>query len=141
VDRAYFESAVRPLLDDPLIEYVGEIGDEDKAEFLGNAAALLFPIHWPEPFGLVMIESMACGTPVIAWNCGAVPEVIEPGVTGFIVSSEGEALEAIRHVKRLDRRGVRAAFERSFTARVMANAYLEVYTRILGSPVVRAGYA
>ena len=142
VDEAYFESVVRPLLDDRLIEYIGEIGDERKAEFLGNATALLFPIQWPEPFGLVMIESMACGTPVIAWNYGAVTEVIEPGVTGFIVSSESEALEAIRSVTQLDRGAVRAAFERSFTAHTMANAYLEVYRQMLSSkPVALAGYA
>lgn len=142
VDESYFESVVQPLLNDPLIEYVGEIGDARKAEFLGNASALLFPIQWPEPFGLVMIESMACGTPVIAWNHGAVPEVIEPGVTGFIVTSESEALEAIRRVTRLDRTAVRAAFERSFTARVMANAYLDLYKQILTlGPVARAGYA
>src|SRR5579863_2772539 len=94
VDRGYFDTAVRPLLDSPQIEFIGEIGDADKARFLGEAVALLFPVNWPEPFGLVMIEAMACGTPVIAWNCGSVAEIVEPGVTGFVVNTEREALEA-----------------------------------------------
>jgi glycosyltransferase involved in cell wall biosynthesis len=131
VDVAYFEHEVKPLLRDPLVEFVGEIEDERKSDFLGNAAALLFPINWPEPFGLAMIEAMACGTPVIAWKCGAVPEVIEAGVSGFVVNSEAEALEAIARAAELDRRGVRAAFERSFTTTIMANAYLNVYERLL----------
>jgi glycosyltransferase involved in cell wall biosynthesis len=95
VDGVYFETLMKPLLTHPLIDFIGEIGDERKSEFLGNASALLFPICWPEPFGLVMIEAMACGTPVIAWDCGAVPEVVDDGVTGFIVNSEEEALAAI----------------------------------------------
>ena len=131
VDVQYFEHKVKPLLGNSLVEFVGEIGDDRKSEFLGNATALLFPINWPEPFGLAMIEAMACGTPVIAWNCGAVPEVIESGVSGFVVNSEAEALEAIARVSELDRRGVRAAYERSFAATVMANAYLNVYERLL----------
>ena len=131
VDVQYFERAVKPLLDDPLVEFVGEIGDERKQDFLGNAIALLFPIDWPEPFGLAMIEAMACGTPVIAWNRGAVPEVIQTGESGFVVNSETEALEAIARAPGLDRRAVRAAFERSFTATVMANGYLDVYQRLL----------
>ena len=131
VDVLYFDTAIRPLLDDPLIEFIGEIGDQRKADFLGKARALLFPINWPEPFGLVMIEAMACGTPVIAWNCGSVPEVVEPGVTGYIVSSDEEALEAIRRTAELDRRRVRASFERRFTATVMARAYLAVYAQLL----------
>ena len=133
VDTQYFESAVKPLLAHPLIEFVGEIGDAHKAEFLGNARALLFPIDWPEPFGLVMIEAMACGTPVIAWNRGAVPEVVEAGVSGFVVNSEAEAEQAIARLGELDRRTVRAAFERSFTATVMANAYLDTYARLVYS--------
>jgi len=133
-DRVYFETVIRPLLDDPLIEFIGEIGAERKTEFLANALALLFPIRWPEPFGLVMIEAMACGTPVIGWDRGSVPEVIEPGLTGFIVRSEREALEAIRAVGRLDRRAVRAAFERRFTARHMAEAYVQVYRTLLAAP-------
>jgi glycosyltransferase involved in cell wall biosynthesis len=129
-DAAYFESVVKPLLDDPLVEFVGEIGDADKSEFLGNARALLFPIAWPEPFGLVMIESMACGTPVIAWNCGSVPEVVDPGITGFIVESEEQALAAIREAPELSRRRIRAVFERRFAARTMAEAYVQIYERV-----------
>lgn len=121
---------MRPLLDDPLVEFVGEIGDADKSEFLGNARALPFPICWPEPFGLVMIESMACGTPVIAWNCGSVPEVVDPGVTGFIVESEAQALVAIRQVRELSRQNIRTVFERRFAARTMAEAYVQVYERV-----------
>ena len=131
VDRVYFESTIRPLLDDPLIDYIGEIGDDEKAQFLGDAIALLFPINWPEPFGLVMIESMACGTPVIAWNFGSVPDVVDPGVSGFVVNSESEALNAIAAIRNLDRRHVRLAFERRFTSRAMANGYLEIYERAL----------
>jgi glycosyltransferase involved in cell wall biosynthesis len=132
VDVAYFEAVVKPLLKDPLIEFIGEIGDDYKFEFLGNALGLLFPINWPEPFGLVMIEAMACGAPVVAWNCGSVPEVIEHGITGFIVNSEEEALAAIARLPVLDRRKVRAAFEQRFTATTMARAYLDVYARMLG---------
>jgi glycosyltransferase involved in cell wall biosynthesis len=133
-DRGYFETVIRPLLDDPLIEFVGEIGADRKPEFLANALALLFPVRWPEPFGLVMIEAMACGTPVIGWERGSVPEVIEPGLTGFIVRSDDEALEAIGQLARLDRRAVRAAFERRYTARHMAEAYVDLYERVLAAP-------
>ena len=140
VDTAYFERVVRPLLADPLVEYIGEIGDEHKAAFLGGAQALLFPINWPEPFGLVMIEAMACGTPVIAWNCGSVREIVEDGVSGFIVDSEAEALDAIRRVPSLDRRRVRATYERRFTSAVMARAYLDVYARRLESPALPRAY-
>ena len=101
--RAYFRDEIEPLLDDPLIEFIGEIGDDDKSAFLGGAIALLFPIDWPEPFGLVMIEAMACGTPVIAWNCGSVPEIIDDGVTGRIVESLDEAVAAVARSRRLDR--------------------------------------
>ena len=135
-DRVYFETVIRPLLDDPLIEFVGEIDAEHKTEFLANALALLFPISWPEPFGLVMIEAMACGTPVIAWGRGSVPEVIEPGRTGFIVHSEREAVEAVGRVARLDRRVVRTAFESRFTSRHMAENYLDVYGTLLAAPRV-----
>jgi glycosyltransferase involved in cell wall biosynthesis len=134
VDLGYFETVMKPLLDHPLIEFMGEIGDAQKAEFLGNARALLFPIAWPEPFGLVMIEAMACGTPVIANNCGAVPEVLQAGLSGFIVNSEEQALAAIARVDQLDRRAVRAAFEERFTAHQMARAYLKVYADLLDSP-------
>jgi len=131
VDVGYFEAVVKPLLNDPLIEYIGEIGDDYKSEFLGNALCLLFPINWPEPFGLVMIEAMACGTPVIAWNFGSVPEVVEDGVTGFIVESEEQALAAVTRLPSINRRKVRAVFEQRFTARIMAHTYLDVYARML----------
>jgi glycosyltransferase involved in cell wall biosynthesis len=137
VDAAYFKAVVQPLLDDPLVSYVGEIGDDRKSQFLGEARALLFPIDWPEPIGLVMIEAMACGTPVIAWNCGAVAEVIEDGVTGYIVNSEAEALAALARVDELDRRRIRAVFERRFTATTMARAYLEIYAGLMRRPLRR----
>jgi glycosyltransferase involved in cell wall biosynthesis len=129
-DAAYFESIVKPLLNHPLVEFIGEIGDADKSEFLGNARALLFPIHWPEPFGLVMIESMACGTPVLAWNCGSVPEIIDSGITGFILNSAQEALSAIQRAPGLDRKQIRGVFERRFTARSMGEAYVRVYEQL-----------
>ena len=122
---------VKPLLDHPLVEYVGEIGELEKQEFLGNARALLFPIDWPEPFGLVMIEAMACGTPVIAYPCGAVPEVVDDGLTGFLVGDVDEAVRAIARLDSIDRRRCRAVFEQRFSARRMANDYLKVYDRIL----------
>jgi glycosyltransferase involved in cell wall biosynthesis len=131
-DQIYFKEAIEPLLSDPLVEFIGEIGDDAKAEFLGNAAGLLFPIDWPEPFGLVMIEAMACGTPVIAWNCGSVPEVIDYGVSGFIVRSMDEAVEAVERLPELDRGEIRRSFERRFSSRVMAERYLELYGRLAG---------
>jgi glycosyltransferase involved in cell wall biosynthesis len=130
-DREYFEQAIEPLLALPGIEFVGEIGDDQKSSFLGNARALLFPIDWPEPFGLVMIEAMACGTPVIAWNCGSVPEVVEHGVTGFIIDSEQEAVLATRQVLELDRQVIRDVFVRRFSAKVMAERYVELYRTLL----------
>lgn len=129
-DAAYFAAVVKPLLNHPLIEFVGEIGDADKADFLGNARALLFPIQWPEPFGLVMIEAMACGTPVLAWNCGSVPEIIEEGVSGFILESESQALRAIERAAGLDRKLIRNVFEQRFTSRAMAEAYVRVYEQL-----------
>ncbi|RTD84313.1 glycosyltransferase family 4 protein [Variovorax atrisoli] len=131
-DANYFEQVIRPMLDDPLIEFVGEIGDAEKSAFLGGASALLFPIDWPEPFGLVMIEAMACGTPVIGWRCGSVPEVIEDGVSGRIVESLPQAVEAVHAIDRLDRRRVRQAFDNRFSARAMASAYVEQYRRLTG---------
>ncbi|HJV63580.1 MAG TPA: glycosyltransferase family 4 protein [Albitalea sp.] len=130
-DRAYFESQVRPLLAHPLVDYVGEIEERDKNEFIGNARALLFPIDWPEPFGLVMIEAMACGTPVVGYPCGSVPEVLEHGVTGYIVNDQQQAIAAARRIDRIDRRRCRQAFEQRFTATVMAERYLEVYRRLM----------
>jgi len=112
------------------VEFLGEVGEAEKQELLGNALALLFPIGWPEPFGLVMIEAMACGTPVLAWNCGSVPEIIDEGVTGFIVESEGQALRAIDRAAELDRKRIRSVFERRFTARAMAEAYIRVYEQL-----------
>ena len=132
VDRAYFHECIAPLLGDSLVQYVGEISDADKEAFLGNALALLFPIDWPEPFGLVMIEAMACGTPVIAWNCGSVPSVVDHGLTGFIVNSEEEAVNAVTRLAQLDRRRIRGVFERRFSADVMAAAYERVYRQALG---------
>lgn len=126
-DRSWFESHVRPLLDDPLVDFIGEINDDQKSEFLGGAEALLFPIEWPEPFGLVCIEAMACGTPVIAYRYGAAPEVIDSGVTGFVVDNEDQAVEAARAVAFLDRREVRRRFVRRFSATAMARGYLDLY--------------
>jgi glycosyltransferase involved in cell wall biosynthesis len=132
-DTAYFSEVIRPLLANPLITFKGEIGDDQKGAFLGNARALLFPIDWPEPFGLVMIEAMACGTPVVAWDRGSVREIIEDGVNGFIVRSEEEALEAISRAAQVDRRRVRAIFERRFTANTMARNYVRVYEEVLAT--------
>jgi glycosyltransferase involved in cell wall biosynthesis len=130
-DRVYFEQAIEPLLDDPLIEFIGEIGDDRKADFLGNALALLFPIDWPEPFGIVMIEAMAVGTPVIATRAGSVSEVIDDGVSGIVVDSVDEMVSAVEKVRGLSREGVRERFEARFTATRMANAYLRTYQRCL----------
>ena len=133
VDRAYWDTVIAPMVaryDN--VEFVGEIDEGRKASFLGNARALLFPIDWPEPFGLVMIEAMACGTPVIAWNRGSVPEVIDDGVTGFIVDDEMEAVAAIRRLAMLERIGVRRAFEQRFTVERMAMDYLSVYRELPG---------
>jgi glycosyltransferase involved in cell wall biosynthesis len=134
VDRAdaeYFETEIRPLLDNPLVEFIGEIGEADKNSFLGGARALLFPIDWPEPFGLVMIEALACGTPVIAFRGGSVDEIIEPGVSGYIVDTIEDAIEATRRVGAIDRRACRHAFERRFTAHHMAVAYVKSYARAI----------
>ena len=129
-DRDYFVREIEPLLDHPLVEFIGEIGNERKSEFLGGARALLFPIDWPEPFGLVMIEAMACGTPVIAWRCGSVPEIVEPGVSGFIVDSLEQAVAAVGQVGQLPRAAVRAAFQRRFTAHAMARRYARLYWQL-----------
>jgi glycosyltransferase involved in cell wall biosynthesis len=131
VDQEYFEEVIEPLLHHRLVEFVGEIGGREKEEFLGNAYAVLFPIDWPEPFGLVMIEAMACGTPVIAWRNGSVPEVMEDGVTGFIVEGVDEAVQAIEKLASFDRRQCRQVFERRFTADRMANDYANIYEQFL----------
>jgi glycosyltransferase involved in cell wall biosynthesis len=130
-DREYHEQEIKPLLGTSGVEYVGEISEHQKDAFLGNAAALLFPIDWPEPFGLVMIESLACGTPVIAWRRGSVPEVIEHGATGFLCESIDEAVDAVGLLPSLDRASCRAAFESRFRAARMAADYVRVYEQLL----------
>ena len=129
-DRAYFNALIRPLLNHPLVEFIGEIGDQEKGSFLGQAKALLFPIDWPEPFGLVMVEALACGTPVIAYRHGSVPEVLEHGVTGFIVSNQDEAVQAVVDLERISRARCRAVFEQRFSARRMSQDYLAIYKRL-----------
>jgi glycosyltransferase involved in cell wall biosynthesis len=131
VDKEYFETVIEPLLRHPLVEFIGEIGEAEKDEFLGNAYALLFPIDWPEPFGLVMIEAMACGTPVIANRSGAVPELMEEDHTGFIVEELEDAVKAVRRVSGLSRKRCREVFEQRFTATRMAHDYVQVYKRII----------
>lgn len=140
-DQAYFDQRVKPLLDQPLIDYVGEINDHHKAEFLGRAQAMLFPINWPEPFGMVMIEAMACGTPVIAYPCGSVLEVIDDGITGVLVNDVEQAVEAARTIHRFDRRRVRAHFERRFTASRMADDYLAIYEQLIAGHRDKGGRA
>jgi glycosyltransferase involved in cell wall biosynthesis len=138
VDRAYFESTIEPLLDDPLVSFVGEIDDRTKNEFMGHARALLMPIDWPEPFGLVMIEAMACGTPVIAYANGSVREVIDDGITGFIVENQEQATAAARNIERIDRHRCRQVFEQRFQARVMARQYLDVYRELVAARAVQS---
>ncbi len=130
-DVDYFRDTIEPMLATPGVEYVGECDETRKNELLAGARALLFPIDWPEPFGLVMIEAMACGTPVIAWNCGSVSEVIDDGVTGAVVSSEDEAVAVLARIGSFDRLNVRATFERRFSARRMAEDYLRVYAGLV----------
>jgi glycosyltransferase involved in cell wall biosynthesis len=130
-DREYFEQEIRPLLDNPLVEFIEEIDERQKAAFLGEATALLFPIDWPEPFGLVMIEALACGVPVVAFRGGSVPEVIDHGVTGFIVDTLEEAIDATRRVHRLHRQRCRAAFEHRFSVTRMTDDYVALYETLL----------
>jgi glycosyltransferase involved in cell wall biosynthesis len=130
VDEEYYQDRVKPLLNDPLIEYIGEVDDEEKGALLGDATALLFPIDWPEPFGLVQIEAMACGTPVIAFRRGAVSEITEPGTTGCLVDNIDEAVAAIPMAQRLDRRNIRRHFEKRFLVERMAHDYLELYRKV-----------
>jgi glycosyltransferase involved in cell wall biosynthesis len=132
LDEVYFRREIEPLLDHPLIDFVGEIGDDRKSDFLGGALALLFPVDWPEPFGLVMIEAVAAGTPVIAWRNGSTPEVIDHGRSGFLVESISEAIAAVRAARRLPRAEVRACFEQRFTAERMALDYVHLYHRLAG---------
>lgn len=136
-DRAYFMREIEPLLADPLIEFTGEIGEAEKPALFGGALALLFPIDWPEPFGLVMIEAMSYGTPVIAWRCGSVPEVMEDGVTGFIVETVDQAIDAVRKLGTISRAGVKAVFDRRFAASIMAARYADLYHEIIAADGLR----
>jgi len=131
VDRTYYKTRIKPLLKDPLVEFVGEIGDGEKAAFLGDAAVLLFPIDWPEPFGLGLIEAMANGTPVIAFRRGAVAEIVEDGITGLIVDSIDEAVDAVPRAKALDRAAIRRRFEERYSVERMARDYLKLYEALL----------
>lgn len=130
-DQAYFDAQIRPLLRHPLVRFLGEVGDAQKNDVIGGARALLFPIDWPEPFGLVMIESFACGTPVLAYRCGSAPEVMQDGVTGYLVDNQQQAIAAARVIDRIDRRRCREVFERRFTADKMAARYLQVYQALI----------
>jgi glycosyltransferase involved in cell wall biosynthesis len=133
-DLEYYEQVVRPAMRDADVKFIGEISESQKAGFLGNAIALLWPIDWPEPFGLAMIEAMSCGTPVVAWDEGSTREVVDHALTGYVVSSIGEAVKAVSRVQRLDRRRIRRRFEQRFTAKRMARDYLQLYER-LASPL------
>ncbi|ADJ28468.1 glycosyltransferase family 4 protein [Nitrosococcus watsonii] len=136
VDEAYFQKRIKPLLTHPLVSYIGEIGEREKNDFLGQAYALLFPIDWPEPFGLVMIEAMACGTPVIAYRQGSVPEVMQNGKTGFIVESLEQAVTAVERISQVSRRHCRQVFEEQFSAKCMAKNYLRLY-QALTQPAIK----
>ena len=131
VDEDYFRNDILPLIDGPGVEFIGEINEREKTKFLSEAAALLFPVDWPEPFGLVMIEAMACGAPVLAFRCGSVPEVIEDGVTGKVIGSEEEAIAALPAILAYDRRAVRRRFEERFTSTRMAEDYVSTYRQLL----------
>jgi len=133
-DQAYWQAKIRPMVErNPDVDFVGEIGEGDKASFLGGATALLFPVDWPEPFGLAMIEAMACGTPVIAYRRGSVPEIVEENVSGFVVDTLEEAVAAVRRIGDLNRVNVRAEFERRFTAERMAHDYVRIYRQLLAA--------
>jgi glycosyltransferase involved in cell wall biosynthesis len=131
VDRDYFQTVIKPLLSPPDIEYIGEIGEPEKSEFLGNALAFMFTIDWPEPFGLAMIEALACGTPVIARPCGSIPEVIRNGATGFIVKSVEEMVAAVHDIGKLAREECRREFENRFTVEIMVDRYEQVYRQLI----------
>ncbi|OVE75319.1 glycosyl transferase, partial [bacterium F11] len=137
VDKTYFHDEIEPLLKNTYVEYIGEIGEGEKEDFLSNAIALLFPIDWPEPFGLAMIEAMACGVPVIAYRRGSVPEIIEEGVTGYIVDTFEEAIKAAQKVGSIDRQKCRQKFEEKFTADRMAQDYISTYEKIIRDKEVK----
>jgi glycosyltransferase involved in cell wall biosynthesis len=139
VDRDYFEEEIAPLFEDPLVEFVGEIGEAQKNDFLGNAHALIFPIGWEEPFGLVMVEAMACGTPVVAYRKGSTPEVVDEGVTGYLVDTIDGAARAVERAGGLSRERVRRHFERRFSAARMARDYVRIYRRIVAGRTLPAG--
>lgn len=132
-DKDYFESKIKDMLDHPLVEFIGEVGEKEKEELLGNALGLIYPIDWPEPFGLAMIESMACGTPVIAYSCGSVPEVVDEGKTGFVVNSQREAVAAVKNLQSLDRKVCRNVFEKRFSVQRMADDYLMIYESMINA--------
>ena len=134
-DEAYFREQIEPMLQRPGVEFIGEINERAKARFLGAARALLFPVDWPEPFGIVMLEAMACGTPVLAFRCGSVPEIVDNGVTGQIVETEEEAMRQLPQVLSLDRRAVRRRFEQRFSATRMAKDYIQVYRSLMKRPL------
>ena len=131
VDEAYFKEKIAPLIDGDGVQFIGEINEQNKSAFLGDAIGLLFPIDWPEPFGLVMIEAMACGTPVLAFRCGSVPEIVDEGVSGMIVETIEEAIAAAPRLLAMDRRTVRKQFELRFSSARMANDYVHLYRRML----------
>ena len=135
-DREYYDSTIKPLMNDPNVEFIGEISEHEKSEFLGNAYAYLFPIDWPEPFGLTMIEAMACGTPTIAFNCGSVKEVMQEGLTGFIVEDMDQAVAAVAKISTIERTACRNVFEKRFTATHMAENYVELYHSMVSNTVV-----
>jgi len=140
-DQAYWDEVIAPMIRvTPNVEFIGEINEQQKADFLGNARALLFPIDWPEPFGLVMIEAMACGTPVVAFRCGSVPEIIDHGVSGFIVDTVEEAVTAISHLDGINRARVRATFELRFSVERMVKDYLDLYRRLPDADAAAISY-
>lgn len=132
VDKEYFEQVIKPLMRNDHVDFLGEIGDAEKNDFLGHATALLFPVDWPEPFGLVMIEALACGTPIIARAEGSVPEVVQEGITGYVIKNIKDGCEAVRRIGRISRKRCRKAFEEKFTSRIMAQNYLKVYSELIG---------
>ena len=136
-DVEYFNDTIKPLLGTEGVEFLGEVGEGRKEDLMRGAAALLMPIDWPEPFGLVLIEAMACGTPVIAWDLGSIPEIVEDGVTGFVVGSIEEAVAAAKRVHEINREECRREFERRFSAQRMAEDYLAVYENLIGTGHVR----